>query len=259
MITDTNVDLSRWPFRRLAGDDTAGLVARLRKRGVSQAWAGSFEGLLHRDIGGVNARLMEECRTDGKDFLLPFGSVNPKLPGWEEDLRRCAEDYKMPGIRLHPNYHGYGLTDPVFGALLKAAVAQRLIVQLALSMEDIRTQHPLMRVPPVDVAPLNGLIEKEPVRLVLLNWAPSIRGPRLKTLVESGKVWVDISTVESVEGVARLLEFLPLERVLFGSHFPFFTFDAALLKMTEAGFSEEERKAIFEGNAARVLNPAGTR
>ena len=69
MIVDTNVTLSRWPFRRLAGDETPDLVARLRKRDVTQAWAGSFDGILHKDIAGVNARLAADCRAQAKDFL----------------------------------------------------------------------------------------------------------------------------------------------------------------------------------------------
>src|SRR5215510_3539023 len=100
MIIDTNVNLSRWPFRRLAGDQPADLVARLRKQNVTQAWAGSFDGIFHRDISAANTRLTQDCRTYGQGFLLPFGSVNPKLPDWQEDLRRCHEDHNMVGIRL---------------------------------------------------------------------------------------------------------------------------------------------------------------
>ena len=254
MIIDANVSLSRWPFRRLAGDEAPDLVARLRKQGVTQAWAGSFDGMLHRDIGGVNARLAADCRTHGKDFLLPFGSINPKLPDWQEDVRRCSEDFRMPGIRLHPNYHGYELSDPAFPELLKLATARRLIVQIALSMEDVRTQYPLLRVAPVDVAPLPDIVRREPgARVVLLNWTPAMREQRLQPFVDAGQIYFDIAMVEGVGGVARLVEKLPAQRVLFGSHAPYFYWQSAMLKMQESGLPEDQKKALFEGNARRVL------
>ena len=56
-IVDTNVSLFHWPFRRLPLDETEALVNKFRSLGVSQAWTGSFEGILHRDISGVNSRL----------------------------------------------------------------------------------------------------------------------------------------------------------------------------------------------------------
>jgi len=254
VIIDTNVHLSRWPFRRLAGDETPDLVERLRQRNVVQVWAGSFDGILHKDIGGVNARLAADCKTYGKGFLAPFGSINPKLPDWREDVRRCAKDYNMPGIRLHPNYHGYELKDPVFAELLHVTSANGMIVQLVVSMEDTRTQHPLLRVPPVDLSALAHIVGNQPsTRLILLNWWPALRGQRLRPIADAGELYFDIAMLEGVEGVARLVEQVPPERVLFGSHFPLFYFEAALFKVQESGLPEEKKAMLFEANARRIL------
>lgn len=259
MIVDTNVYLSRWPTRRLAGDEPEALLAKLRQRKVQQAWAGSFDGMLHRDIAGVNIRLAQACRDDGQGMLIPFGSVNPKLPDWQEDVRRCQEVHKMPGIRLHPNYHGYTLDDPAFAELLKLATARRLIVQLALCMEDERTQPPLMRVPPVDIAPLAEVVKKTAgLRLELLNCTSNIEREHYLAAVEAGDVYTEISMAEGVAGLARLVRNFPLTRMLFGSYYPFYYFESALLKVQESGLDEASQKAICEDNARRLMGAAGS-
>src|ERR1044072_6775259 len=95
-IIDTNIHLFEWPFRRLKYDRPAALVAKLRKHRITRAWAGSFEAVLHKQLDQSNRRLAEECRTHGDGMLVPFGCVNPAWPDWEEDLRRCHEQYRMP-------------------------------------------------------------------------------------------------------------------------------------------------------------------
>jgi hypothetical protein len=253
-LIDVNVNLSRWPTRRLRFDETPSLVARLRRHGVVQAWVGSFDGLLHKDLAAVNARLAEDCRKHGGGRLLPFGSINPKLPDWKEELRRCLEVHRMAGVRLHPNYHGYRLDDPVFARLLRLAAAHQLIVQLALVMEDERMMHPLLRVEPVDTAPLAALVEEIPgARLVLLNALRTLRGEPLLKLLSAGEVSVEIAMLEGVGGVGNLLQQVPADRVLFGSHAPLFYFESSVLKLRESPLSEDQLSAIRSGNARRLL------
>ena len=253
MITDVNINLSRWPTRRLPFDDTKRLVEKLREKRITQAWVGSFDGLLHKDISAVNARLADQCKTHGDGLLVPFGSVNPTLPDWQEDLRRCAEDHKMPGIRLHPNYHGYKLDDPVFGEVLKLGAERKLIVQLAIKMEDERTQHRLLRVPAVDTAPLAKLLANHSKsKLLIVNGLRTIRNDELSRLASAGQVWFEISMLEGVGGVARLLDHVPLERILFGSYAPFFNLESALLKLRESELAGVQLQAIRHENAKKL-------
>jgi uncharacterized protein len=252
-LIDTNVSISRWPFRRLPLDETQALVANLLRQGVSQAWTGSFDGLLHKNLAGVNARLSEECRQHGRGILIPFGSINPKLPAWREDFRRCREEHKMPGIRLHPNYHNYKLDDPEFAKLLEMASAQNMIVQVAASMEDERMQHPLMRVPNVDLSPLPALLQDpSSPKIVLLNWFRSAKQELVTKLAQTGKVWFDIAMVEGVGGIGTLLKSIPEDRIVFGSHSPFYYFDSPHLKLQESALNQDQRAQICFKNATAV-------
>lgn len=253
-LIDVNVNLSRWPLRRVRLDDTAGLVSMLRRQGVAQAWAGSFESLLHKDMAGVNARLAGECRREGAGLLVPFGSVNPKLPDWEEDLRRCVEEHRMPGLRLYPNYHGYKLDDPAFARLLRLAADRGLVVELAMIMEDERMMHPLLRVPPTDPAPLAGVLKQTPgLRLVLVNALRMLRDQALVDLVSAGEICIEISMLDAVGGVGDLLAKLPPGRVLFGSYAPLFYFESAALKLQESPLTDEQLRAVRFESARRLL------
>src|SRR5262249_45403734 len=127
---DTNAHLGHWPFRRHGFEETSRFVTKLRALKVEEAWVASFDGVLHKDVASANARLAAECGDHGGGLLVPFGTVNPRLPDWPEDLRRCHELHRMPGVRLYPNYHGYPLDDPEFSRLLKLPTAPKFLLHL---------------------------------------------------------------------------------------------------------------------------------
>jgi predicted TIM-barrel fold metal-dependent hydrolase len=264
-LIDVNVHLFDWPFRQLKYAQTGALLAKLRKHRIVQAWAGSFEGLLHKNLDGVNARLAHECQANGENMLVPFGAINPALPDWDEDLRRCHEKYKMPGIQLYPSYHNYTLQHPEMARLLDLAAQRGLLVQLAVRMEDPRVHLPVTLTPAVDVTPLPELLAKaRGVRLQLLNafnGTDPLRGRVGQRLIEETGVTFDVSHIEGQGGVRRLIDGdrdasrppVPVERLLFGSHAPYFPCESSLFKLFESPLSRSELEPLMHRNAAALL------
>lgn len=262
-IVDTNVHLFEWPFRKLKYSSTKDLVAKLRKHRVAQAWAGSYEALLSKDINGVNTRLAKECRTNGEGMLLPFGTVNLAWPDWEEDLRRCHEVHKMPGVRIYPVYQTFDLSHPDFERFVQLATDRKLIIQIVGDMEDSRHHHPIVNIRKLDMAPLIDIAKKIPAaRIQLVYWNHRVSANLLPKLVAETNVFFDTSRVEGAGEVGRLIEgnswtntktAIPADRFLFGSHAPYFPLEANLIKLFESPLTLEQSLAIMNGNARRLL------
>ena len=93
----------------------------------------------------------------------------------------------MLGVRLHPNFHGYNLSDPQFERLLVAATERNLLVQISLGEEDDRTQSAIAKAPSADGTPLAAILKKHPkARVQLLNAFRTLRGKPVLDLAALG-------------------------------------------------------------------------
>lgn len=261
-IIDTNVNLFNWPFRALKYRDTKVLVAKLKKHRVIEAWAGSFEALLFKDMSGVNTRLADECRTQGPGFLIPFGSVNLAWPDWQEDFRRCHEVHKMPGIRIYPGYQPFDLDHPAMESLVRMIADRGLILQVVFGMEDPRVHHPIINVGPVNFAPLLKAVQSTPnAKVELLHFAGSSPGEDLSEFMSKSNTVMDISRLEGNGAIGRMIgsitglpsAHVPVDRIVFGSHAPYFPVETAILKLIESPLDVQQLQAIMHGNARRLL------
>ena len=262
-IIDTNINLFKWPFRQMKYGETKSLVAKLRKHRIINAWAGSFEALFSKSINEVNARLAEECKVNGGGMLIPFGTVNPAWPDWEEDLRRCHEVHKMPGIRLYPTYQTFDFNDVTFIDLMDLAAKRGLIIQIVGDMEDSRVHHPIVFPRDVSFEPLVDILRKIPkAKVELLGWNQRVDKDLLKRFISETNVLLDISRLESVGGLGHLIEGtswrgatmpVPVERVLFGSHAPFFPVEASIMKLFESPLTIEQAQAVMNVNARKFI------
>jgi hypothetical protein len=261
-IIDCNVHLFDWPFRKLKYSRTEALIAKLRGHRITKAWAGSFEAVLYKQLDAVNRRLAEECTARGDGLFVPIGSVNPAWPDWEEDLRRCHEQHRMPGIRLYPAYHGYALDDIEFARLIAEAAKRRLLVQIVLRLEDERVHHQALVIGALDVEPLVELLKRLPeAKVQLINSAGPLLGNNVPALVRDTQVTFDIAATEGNGGVGRLIEgkntsykgAIPVKRLAFGSHAPFFPCESALMKLFESPLSRDQLEKLMHANARRLI------
>lgn len=243
---DVNFATGPWPFRELPRLDGEAL----KQRGITQAITGSLEALLTRDIAAVNARLASACKQSG-GVMLPAGTLHPRLPAWREDLRRCREEHGMKVIRLHPNYHGYQLDEPLFAEMLDAILEAGLAVQITAQMEDQRTQHPLVQVAPVDLKPLHELLQARPkARVMVLNANAAMVTTALRGCAS---LWLDCAMVEGVGGLENMLKAWPVEKFCLGTHAPFFYPESSLLKLVESELSVAQMTSVTVANTKAFL------
>jgi predicted TIM-barrel fold metal-dependent hydrolase len=132
-------------------------------------------------------------------------------------------------------------------------------------MEDPRVQHPLLKAPTLTPAPLIDLLKETPsARVQLLNSWHWTRLPAARALLAMENVTHDISGLEGVGAIGRMLEGnhwylggkVAVDRVLFGSHAPYFPIETALIRMFESPLNREQRVAIMATNARRLLGKA---
>jgi len=163
----------------------------------------------------------------------------------------------MPGIRLHPSYHGYTLDDPEFEKLLNQVSGGKLserFIQIAPHMEDRRTQNPAVTVQATDPTPLLKLLPKfKGLRIQIINGLRTITNQKLQTDLANLGVHFDISMLESVAGIARST--IPENRLCYGSYAPVFIPESAALKVKESqpDISKERLAALLHGNAEKLL------
>ncbi len=254
-LIDVNVHVSRWPFRRLPHDRPQRLVERLRANRVRQAWACSFDAVLHSDLGAVNRRLVATCQQFDGGLLRPIGAVNLALPNWESDVDFCAAEPDILGVRLYPGIHPYSLVDGKFAELCARCAAAGLILQIVVRLEDPRTEHPRFASTTIEMDSVAEIIQQHAaLKVILLNPGRDLSPAVAGRLAAVPNLFFDLGMMEQTGGVELYLKQVSVDRLLFGSHFPYHYHEAAVLKLCENPLGQYATEAIAYRNAEKLLS-----
>ena len=247
-MIDVNVSLGRWPFQRFLFDAARPLARHLKSCGIRKALVASTESVLYPDPDVYDEACFEQIRE--VPGLLPVKTVNPVLATWRTSLCDFADRYELKAIRLYPNYHRYGLDDPMVNELAKTAIKLKLPVMVAVRVEDERQQYPLMQVPGVSLAAIAKFAAAHPrARVIALNGYFH----EIIAVEEQRNLYFDIAFAETTDTLRALTEYMPARQLVFGSQTPFLTTKAAAMKVELANIPPAGRERIAEGNAVSLF------
>ena len=171
MIIDVNAWVGHWPFRQLRHNTVQGLLRLMDRSGIDRAVVASVHGVFYRNAHSANEELAKQVLRH-RDRLIPFATLNPTYAEWGEDLRRCAEDLELCGIRLVPQYHGYDLDSDASLDLLDAVSDLGWCVQVPMRIVDRRQRHPWDMADDLKPAMFRRFLNLRPhIRWMILNGA----------------------------------------------------------------------------------------
>ncbi len=253
-MIDANAYLGHFAFRQLRHNTGPGLTRLMDRFGIQRAVVSSAASITYRNPQPGNEELAAEVKAD-RGRLIPFAVLSPVYAGWRDDLKTCHEQFGMKGVRLYPGWHKYALTDPRCRELVNAAAERRMVVAIPVRVEDRRQQGWLIDIPDVELDDIAALIRACPNARFLVQNAAGVAGSALGGAKLPANFAVDTArlTVEFGNDLARTIQVLGEDRVLFGTGMPFHYPGPALtrLEMLEAPGAVKEK--LRSKNAERWL------
>ncbi len=246
MLFDINAFFGHWqfwPLRHPAIDDVLRLMDR---HGIERAAITSLRGL-YGERKAANAETLAAAGAHA-DRLTPVGVVGPMLGGGRSEMAALA-DSGFRAVRMYPLLHGYRLHDPFADEVCAAAAELGLLVVIPT--------RPMMnfRFATVPVEEIGQLADRHPKTAFLLsgpNYLTEFRAAEL-AMRRCPNVAIEVSCMQGMEAVRRMVEAVGADRVLFGTGLPLHYPACGVAKIRHARITAGQRSAVAGENARRLL------
>ncbi len=251
------------PFTDGSAED---LAASMKKAGVGRSvnlpvmtYAGQTEK--------VNSSLIAQKDELQAQGIITFGGIHPDYENFRGELKRL-KDAGIPGIKLHPAYQGVDFDDPRVMRILDCASELGMIIVTHAGIDIGIYDHDYCSVAQI----LHVLKEVRPEKLVLAHMGGWACWDAVERDLAGAPVWLDTafsigpvtpwpkadrppyrSMNLSDEAFMRLARKHGVDRVLFATDSPWEDQADYIGRMERMPLTDDEKKAVFCGNAAALL------
>ncbi len=201
--------------------------------------------------------------------IVPFASVDPRRPEAVELFRRCIEDYRMRGLKWHPDNGFYPNSEESFKVLEVASELEIPLITHSGPLPGVRSEY----AHPIHLDDVASSFPKLPIIaahmgdtwwrewLAVVQYKRNIYGDLAMWQFTAARNMTKLKAV-----LREVIDSVGCEQILFGSDAP--AFEAIISNRTwvetmkslagdssdEILFTQDEIDAILGGNAAKILN-----
>ncbi|MCW5556235.1 MAG: amidohydrolase [Verrucomicrobiae bacterium] len=171
-----------------------------------------------------NAYVLEHVRR-APDRLIFFASIDPGLPGFEEELERWHQDFKCQGIKIAPIYQGVHPLDPRYRVLFAYCQKHGLPV-LTHMATTFSSGVPLEYARPAHMDQV--AIDFPDLKIILAHLGHPWEGETIAVIRRNANVYADLSALhyrpwQFYNSMRLAYEYRATHKLFFGSDFPFTT------------------------------------
>ncbi len=245
-MIDFNCYIGNWPFHKVRASSFDDLLALHRENGIDYGYISSIESIFYNDPYESEKDLSEKIKSTPYEHVL---TVNPSLESWEISLEACLREFDIKGLRIHPGFHGYELTDDEILPLVEVAKRESLPIFVTMRMSDERMTHMMHpRLPSVEE--LKAFAEKcEGVKVVFCYIKDYEAKQLFNTLKNSENVFIDTTGLSQILLFGDTMGILP--HAVYGSGYPLRTLKSTIMALDELS-DEELRLSVLNGKAINL-------
>ena len=236
-MKDYNIFVGKWPFYDLPRTTIDELDGLHKPYGIDGGYVSSLESIFYNDFYDSEYKLSEILKDTKYHHVV---TPNPAFVESAVTLERCIADFNVKGIRIHPEYHGFKLTDECVRHVLDIARRYNLPVFVTARMHDERMAH-MINPREISTEELKSfVIENSDIKIILCQFKIHEIEAIKKELLSLPNLYTDTSSLRvNLFGNATTDIF---KKAVYGSGYPLLHVAASALMLTEL---EGEEKEIF--------------
>ncbi len=211
-----------------------------------------------RQFEGINRYAQEinetykEVQKSGLPKLISFGGIHPDSEDYKGEMK-ALKSMGFAGIKLHPDYQGVFFNDIRYKRIVAEATELDMTVVVHAGI-DIGIPEPVKCTPAMSAEVIR---EVQPTKLVLAHLGGWKLWDDVEKMLVGSNVYLDTAFIQryiSEEQFCRIVQNHGSEKVLFATDSPWSDQEEGIKWLQGCKLSDEAKKAIFAGNARKLLN-----